>query len=367
MKRLLNFLAIFSMGAMICISCTKEGPQGPPGEDGIDGIDGTDGTAGCIQCHTNNESMKIKSSEWAVSGHVTGGHMGGSFYASREGCTDCHSSQGYQLAVMGSWDNMPADKPLSANCYTCHQIHETYTADDWGFRVPDGGMAFLTNGETSDQGSANTCIVCHQSRVAEPEVDLGGGDITITSFRYGPHHGPQGNMIAGMGLSGAAEVSGTMNYTNSAHATDASCITCHMASGAGSGGNFELGGHSNNVAVGDWEDDSREVNVNGCVTCHSEYTDNDGITAFVAGARTTNLGLIEDLETELKNLGYINDDGYVSYDGVNTVSESNPLTVSPEHAAAIYNYKFVTEDKSFLIHNPKYAKALIQNSIEALQ
>ncbi|MCB0506258.1 MAG: hypothetical protein KDC58_12270 [Cyclobacteriaceae bacterium] len=359
MKRLLNFLAIFSLGAMICISCTKEGPQGAPGEDGIDG---TDGTAGCIQCHTNNENMRIKSTEWAVSGHVTGGHMGGSTYASRDGCTDCHSSQGYQLAVMGSWDNTPADKPLSANCYTCHQIHETYTSDDWAFRTPDGGMPFLTNGETSDQGSSNTCIVCHQSRVAEPILDLASSDnVSITSSRYGPHHGPQGNMIAGMGLSGAYELSGTMNYVNSTHATDASCITCHMASGAGSGGNYELGGHSNNVAVGSWDDDSREVNVNGCIACHSEFTDNDGITAFVAGARATNLGLIDDLQQELIALGYVDEDGDV------VASGGSPLVVSQAHAAAIYNFKFITEDKSILIHNPKYAKALIQNSIEALQ
>jgi hypothetical protein len=311
--------------------------------------------------------MTIKSSEWATSAHVNGGHMTG-YYASRDGCADCHSSQGYQMVVQGTWDNPAPDKPLPANCYTCHQIHETYTSDDWAFRVPDGGMAFLVNDQTSDQGNANTCVVCHQSRVAEPEIDLASSsNVSLDDKRYGPHHGPQGNMIAGMGMSGAYELAGSMNYVNSTHASDenTSCITCHMASGAGSGGNFELGGHSNNVAVGSWDDDSREVNVNGCIACHSEYTDNDGITAFVAAARTANLALIEELGQKLTDLGYLDADGYIANGGV-TVSSSNALVVSPEHAAAIYNYKFLIEDRSTLIHNPKYAKALINNSLEAL-
>ena len=289
--------------------------------------------------------------------------MGGSSYGSREGCTDCHSSQGYQLAVTGSWDNSPADKPLSANCYTCHQIHETYTADDWAFRVPDGGLPFLVNDVTSDQANANTCIVCHQSRVAEPEIDLASSDnVSITSSRYGPHHGPQGNMIAGVGNSGAYELTGSMNYVNSTHAssTSTSCVTCHMASGAGSGGNYELGGHSNNVAVGSWDDDSREVNVNGCITCHNEYSDNDGITAFVASARATNMALFDQLAQKLTDLGYLTGSGSVN------ASSGTPLVISPEHAAAIYNYQFVKEDQSMMIHNPKYAKALITNTLEAL-
>lgn len=366
-------LLIFSFILLLAgASCTKEGAQGPAGangEDGVNGIDGESGTSGCIQCHTSDEDMEVKSAQWAVSGHVLGGHMSG-FYASRDGCADCHSSQGFQEVVAtGVWDGPAPTSPLPANCYTCHQIHETYTSDDWAFRLGES-VDLLTNGLATAQGSANTCVQCHQSRIAEPVLDISGdATVAITSQRYGPHHGPQGNAMAGAGVSGAYELDGTMTYVNSAHASSEStnCVSCHMASNAGSSGNMAMGNHSNNVAVGSWDDESRVVNANGCVECHNEYPDNSSITAFVASSRNDNLALINNLKDKLLSMGYINDSNYVlGDDGESNASSDNPLNVSTKHAAAIYNYKFVVEDQSALIHNPKYSKALIQNSLEAL-
>lgn len=365
----MKLLSVFTVVILVGASCAKDGAQGPKGEDGANGLDGSDGTAGCIQCHTSDENMKIKAAEWSVSAHVTGGHMSG-YYASRDGCADCHSSQGFQEVVTtGIWDNPAPDKPLPANCYTCHEIHETYTDADWNFRVSDDGIAFLVNDYVSDQSKANTCIQCHQSRIAEPALDINATtDVTITSKRYGPHHGPQGNMAAGVGNSGAYELLGSMSYSNSMHATneDVNCVSCHLASGAGSGGNFELGGHSNNVSTGDWTEGTKSVNVNGCIACHADLTSNGDATDFVSSARDANLILIDNLRVALYGLGYLDDDDYVANNNI-TISDDNQLTVSQQHAAAIYNFKFVTEDQSTLIHNPMYAKALIQNSIEALQ
>jgi cytochrome c551/c552 len=225
------------------------------------------------------------------------------------------------------------------------------------------------NDYLADQGNANTCIQCHQSRIAEPILDLGStDDVTLTNKRYGPHHGPQGNMLIGAGNSGAYEIDGSMSYANSMHATSTSvnCVSCHMASTAGSGGNNGLGEHSNNVGSGSWEDGDRTINANGCVACHSTLTDNGAATDFVSGARDANLILIDNLRTALYDLGYLDDEDYVA-NGNEAVSSSNPLVVSQAHAAAIYNFKFLTEDQSTLIHNPNYAKALLQNSIEAVQ
>ena len=375
MKNFIKLLSIFAVLALIGTSCAKDGATGatgaagPAGAAGEDGIDGSDGTAGCIQCHTSDEDMQIKAAQWITSAHVQGGHMGG-FYGSRDGCADCHSSQGFQeVAATGNYDNPAASSPLPANCYTCHQIHETYTPADWAFRVSDDGMELRVNELVTQQGDANTCVQCHQSRVAEPVLDLGNltAEITLTNKRYGPHHGPQGNMNAGQGLSGAYELEGN-NYVNSMHATsaDANCVSCHMASNAGSGGNMALGEHSWNVGTGSWDDDSRSINSNGCVTCHADLTDNDAATDFVAAARDANSVLIEDLRVALYDLGYLDDDNYVANDNV-TVSNDNPLVTTTAHAAAIYNFKFVTEDKSVLIHNPMYAKALVANSLAALQ
>ena len=363
MKKFIKLFSILTILAFAGMACEKgdTGPAGPAGANGEDGIDGASGTAGCIQCHTSDNDMQIKDAQWIVSGHVTGGHMGG-YYGSRDGCTDCHSSQGFQnLVETGLWDGTAPSSPLPANCYTCHQVHETYTTDDWDFRVGDN-ISLRVNDYLADQGNANTCIQCHQSRIATPVLDLSStADVSITSSRYGPHHGPQGNMLAGPGNTGAYELDGSMSYANSMHATGANCVSCHMASQAGSGGDMALGEHSNNVASGLWEDESRIVNANGCVACHNTLTDNEAATLFVSTARDANLILIENLHTALFDLGYVDEEGSV------IASSGSPLVVSPQHAAAIYNYKFLTEDQSNLIHNPNYAKALLQNSIEALQ
>ena len=43
-------------------------------------------------------------------------------------------------------------------------------------------------------------------------------------------------------------------------------------------------------------------------------------------------------------------------------------TVSADYAGALWNWRFLTvEDRSKGVHNPKYAKAMLQNAIEALQ
>ena len=373
-KKMKNFIKLLSIVAIAMLSVTAcktgdTGPAGPAGANGEDGIDGASGTAGCVQCHTSDEDMAVKSEQWSVSGHVTGGHMMG-FYGSRDGCADCHSSQGFQEVVAtGEWDNDAPASPLPANCYTCHNIHQEYDESDWGFTIGDGGVEFLVTGEVNDMGNSNTCIQCHQSRTAEPVLDLATtDDVTITNKRYGPHHGPQGNMQAGVGSSGAYELDGTAAYANSMHATSdaSSCTSCHMASQAGSGGNIALGEHSFNIGTGEWDDESRTINGNGCIACHGNITDNASATEFVAGARTANNLLLEDLRAALYALGYLDDDGYVATGNV-TVSSDNPLVTSTQHAAAIYNYKFLVEDQSALIHNPMYAKALLQNSLEAVE
>lgn len=375
MKNIIKLLSILTIVVFAGVACTKTGEtgatgaMGPAGADGEDGIDGANGTAGCVQCHTSDESMQVKEAEWVVSAHVTGGYMSG-YYASRDGCADCHSSQGMQEVVeTGMWDNPAPAKPLPANCYTCHEIHQTYTSDDWNFTVGTDGIEFLVNNHVAQQGNGDACIQCHQSRIAEPILDLGSTEmVTLTNKRYGPHHGPQGNMLEGMTFSGAYEIDGAVTYENSIHATDANtnCTTCHMASGAGSGGNFGLGGHSNNVGSGLWEDETRTINANGCMTCHVTITNNSEMTDFVSNARDVNLILIEDLRSTLYNLGYLDEADYIANENV-TVSGDNPLITTNLHAAAIYNYKFLTEDKSTLIHNPKYAKALLNNSLDALQ
>jgi len=60
--------------------------------------------------------------------------------------------------------------------------------------------------------------------------------------------------------------------------------------------------------------------------------------------------------------GWINEsDHYVK------ASTTAPLKVTTLQAAAIYNYKFLSYDKSYGMHNPKYYRALLKNTLEFLK
>ena len=69
--------------------------------------------------------------------------------------------------------------------------------------------------------------------------------------------------------------------------------------------------------------------------------------------------LLEDLRTLLVSNAYINEE-----DGLVNASSDNPLIIPSDHAGAILNFYMVEEDGSMGIHNPKYTKALLQNSLE---
>ncbi len=363
MKKLKQLIWLVVMAfAVVFASCTKEGPQGPSGTDGEDGINGIDGTAGCVQCHVDNEGMMLKGVMWEHSGHAEGTSWARGASGS---CAQCHSSQGMQEYLLtGTVENAPTN-PLPANCYTCHKIHETYTTEDWMVRN-NSGVEFIQGGALyeANNPNANMCITCHQSR-SVTTIDPSSEELySITSYRFGPHHGPQGNMIAGAGMSGAVEL-GTTDYTNSSHAANGDCVSCHMATSPGTG----LGGHTNNVAMGEGED--KEVNPAGCISCHSDVdvpgSEIELITAKVEAARAANMVILQELEDRLFELQYIDASGYVlGNDGVNRASDANPLTVSHSIAGAIYNYKFVKEDLSMMIHNPNYAKKLVAESLAVL-
>jgi len=360
MKNLIKLSVIPAMLLMFLASCTKEGPAGQDGTngtDGKDGIAGESGTAGCVQCHTSNENMMLKAAQWENSGHATGTSWARGTSAS---CAECHSSQGFQEKVAtGSVTNAPV-MPLAANCYTCHNIHETYTTADWTNKKTTG-VEFNQNGVVYESANpnANTCVQCHQTR-AITAIDLTStADYQITSYRFGPHHGPQGNMLAGAGKSGAVEL-GTDTYTNSTHAS-LDCISCHMAEG-----DLTIGGHTNHISTGTWGTD-KKINPAGCVTCHSGYTTAADLTAWVEGKRSDNEVLFNQLHDKLFALKLIDASGYVlGDDQTNRAGTSNPLNVSPQIAGAIYNYKFIEEDLSMMIHNPKYAKKLLEQSLAVL-
>ncbi len=200
MKKLNLITMFFSVVAITALifaaACTKEGPQGPPGKDGEDGIDGTDGTATCGVCHDNSETVETIIGQWSHSKHG----FGGTNFENRTSCAPCHTSQGFKEALANDTTATLAaiENPASINCYTCHQIHDTYTAADWTLRDVAPHTFWLT-GDVVDLGSANLCLNCHQPRTSYqiPDVTNPEGNYNVTSSRFGPHHGSQGSTLTG--------------------------------------------------------------------------------------------------------------------------------------------------------------------------
>ena len=351
-----NFLSVFMSALMILafvmMSCTKEGqpgaegPAGSQGPKGEDGINGTDGTAGCVQCHNTNQTMVAVELQWEHSIHATGGN----FERNDVGCAVCHTSQGFleRMANGTQTTAAPIANPNPPNCYTCHSIHKTYTPDDWSLTYADPVALWFPAGETVDYGEGNLCANCHQARIVSPVPVPGSSDTyQMKSSRYGTHHSPVANMLAGVG---GYEVS---NYENSMHGTlvEDGCVNCHMASAYG----WQAGGHTTKI---EYEfHGATEVNLAGCTSCHS---DTDELATLLEETQTEISGMIDNLRTILKDKGWLGDDDLFK------ASSSAPLSLTADELGACLNFQMTLEDKSNGVHNYKYTKALLENSIAAL-
>jgi len=358
MKELKQFLYVFMMiVATLMVGCTKEGPQGEPGTDGIDGANGADGTAGCIQCHTDDAEIKLKTSQFMFSKHYLGG-VEKTGFGDRYGgsCSMCHTHQGFKAAVESDTNVGGAHSEANAmSCYTCHQIHTNYTREDYAMNY-SGEVDLIMNevdyfsDKFVDVGEpANTCAKCHQARNRGTDTpDLNSSETkAISSSHYGPHYSTQGIIHGGKGGYFAADAD------DGPH----DCVSCHIKKGAtGSGGEY-FGGHAFNLNRKEYDEVTEEMTdytayVDACTECHTTLTDDFDIN----GRQTAVKGKLE----ELKDL-LMTDNIMDEHDHIITG------TYTQTQLAAFWNYKLVKDDGSYGIHNPNYAIALLDGAITALQ
>ena len=334
-KQALFTAALIIYGIMLS-GC--EGPKGPQGTEGPMGPEGSAGTATCGRCHNVSTTVLAKQIQWQASKHATGGHSGG-HYASA-GCAYCHSNEGFRLAIAGETVT-GIDDATPPNCRTCHNIHTNYDETDYALSTtaPAEIMSpMMSSVTTIDIGKGNLCANCHQSRDRGIELAVGGGDFEIVRG-LDPHHGPQANVFAGFG---GFEVAGSETYTNSAHTTAVTdgCVTCHMLN----------------------DNHTFEPDTDACEVCHTDI----GRNFDYRDTQTEISELLEELAVLLvaDSLVVLDDDDPEDLIESDTIEDQ---TVSSAKAGAVLNFFTVLEDKSLGIHNAKYVKALLKNSIEALQ
>lgn len=312
----LSLIIISALG----ISCTKEGPQGPKGEDAI---------TLCIQCHTETIMSAIED-EYEESAHGMGGAV--SYAGKRYDCAKCHSHEGFTETQRTGRDTTAYDVsiPTRISCETCHSgRHRSFDVEtdgnDYALRTV-ASFDLMAIDETMNLGDeSNLCANCHQPRADAPVAD-GDGNFYVSSFRYGPHHGPQSTVLAGIG---GYTFDGTVVESEVHVSAKATCTSCHMHNG----------------------DHTFEPSLNACATCHGDIDNFD-----LGGTQTEIAGLMANLEAALKTKGLLDASGA-------PVVGTYPVA----QAGALFNYRVVLEDRSKGVHNYPYTKDLLEASIAALQ
>jgi len=309
-----------------------EGPQGPAGPAGPAGAAGEAAAAAaaepsCTECHNDTTLIAGKAAAWSETKHGTGeAYVRGT----SAGCAGCHSGGGFSAMVAAGLNPGQVEAgdpdPTRQDCRACHQIHTTYTGEDFALETTDPVALYAIEGVTYDGGQGNLCVNCHQPRRDFPVAD--DGMITGITSHWGPHHGPQSAMLLGVAGAGA-EGSPSAHY----RMVENTCVACHMGEGAS---------HTFEPAVAR------------CQECH------DGAENFdIGGVQTEVQAMLDELGQLLVDAEVLSE---IGPDGHPTVEEA------PENVAiALYNWIYVAhEDKSLGVHNPDYTKALLQAGLDAM-
>jgi len=354
-KKMLVLVGVLIIAAVVISACATAGPEGPAGPAGPAGPQGEPGPAAvaadltCTECHNDTALISSKKANWQESLHGQGVAFieeGGN-----KSCAFCHSGATFSQAVAEGKNFSEIESgdanPTHQDCRTCHQIHTTYTGEDWALET-DAPVTTVTSGATFDGGSGNLCANCHQARRYMANFaakDAAGvvipGKFTPTA-RFNTHYSVQVDTLLGtVDVNEALGVEGkeAAHYSK----VEDTCVGCHMGGG-------ETANHRFLPQVAT------------CAGCHTDaesFDVNGAVTAFEEKVKQLHDALIA------KGLMTENADGTVS--NVLKNADDSPVQLDPPQAAALFVYHLIEEDGSDSVHNPAYFNALVDASLEALK
>jgi len=306
----------------------------------------------CFECH--NGQLDQAQGEWANSIHASGNYVD---YTNRGGadCTACHNQEGFiSFLETGTLPSIPQDQVSAIGCFSCHNPHEN---GDLSLRVV--GPYTLKNGVVFDHNQGNLCVACHHGNATVTQIT---DDFNVASSRFGPHHGPQGDMLQG---TNGWEFPGE-GYTilKSPHATAVrdACAGCHMGNVSNHSG-YAVGGHTFRI----FSEDGHESQLPFCATAECHAVDDPDSLNFVVdnvdydvdgdieGFQSETEGLLEELGDLLKANGIIDSANGLFKTGV----------YADQHlVGAAWNWKYIEEDRSLGAHNFRYVISLLEASID---
>jgi hypothetical protein len=304
----------------------------------------------CVQCH-GAATHHIKGMEWGNSLHaVTTRDPAGS-----ASCVGCHTNNGFIDRINGV---AGADLSYDAiSCQTCHEPHgETVPSTNLHLVRTLAAVKLADGTSVTTAGFGTLCMNCHQAR----QNALTYAAKTAGSAHFGPHEGPQADML--MGTNGFTY---GKDIPSSAHreVVADTCVNCHGQTPASTDPALgKVGGHTFKMSFAGNATIPAEQMVGACQTCHgSDITtfnfplmdyDGDGV---IDGAQTEVQHLLDKLALMLPPVGQPKS------------SLTIDATWTQPQLEAAYNYLFVQKDGSHGIHNMAYTVGLLKASIANLQ
>ncbi|QAR32575.1 hypothetical protein EP073_03885 [Geovibrio thiophilus] len=289
----------------------------------------------CLTCHDTGKSGG-HFAEFHDSGgestHENSHTVSNSIVVTNEACFKCHSGEGALGMIFGTEiTRADTDRISGITCNVCHDPHGE-GGHNAQLRVSGSHTLTLYSGNvTVDAGDGKICYTCHNTDGA------GIGAVP---------HNSQAEMFEGKGGWTYGE---TISLT-AAHKALLDCADCHMNRDAGT---------THSMAMSENRSD-RLAYCND--SCHTGVTaDADGRYDYLgktADVRT----LMDTLKARINTLAGRAAESEIS--ASYSVTGNTALTSALNRAA--YNYNFIISDKSFGLHNYRYAARLLELSINDL-
>ncbi|PKK84700.1 MAG: hypothetical protein CVT49_02430 [candidate division Zixibacteria bacterium HGW-Zixibacteria-1] len=306
----------------------------------------------CVEyCHSdNNFEVMAALRQWEHSGHSDTMFYDDTLYG-QTGLycgPQCHTMDGFVSALSNNPDT--SGYPFELWCYTCHRPHTAQGPDStWDFSLRTTSDVTLATGEVFSYGAngrSNICARCHRLTYNVINQVAVGILIDDNWLRKVRHAAQEADMLMG---AGGYEYAG-YTYANSHENVIQGCLGCHQDYDQG----FTLGGHSLNIRDGNGNALVEECNRLGC---HSgdEYSD----SRIVGGQNVLHLFQLRALQSKLLTAGLL--------DSTTLLPPSSYTVIfNSDSAGALYNYLYLTADRSRGMHNMKYARDLLTSSINFL-
>ncbi len=306
----------------------------------------------CASCHDAG-THHVYPEQWDFSQHANPKYA--SYAGSRASCAQCHSGSGYVEYMKSGEQPLQEAPPVTAiTCAVCHDPHDA--ANKHQLRTLS---TTLGNGVTITEGGTGVlCMSCHKSR--RDAVDYTNKYLDNLSPYYGPHNGPQADMLLAKNA-----VTFGLSLPTSPHlaATENSCADCHMYAGKVDANNdvILVGSHTFSM-----KDPNGVDNVAACFTCHGNFgTKFSDKKFYVNGnADLDQNGTAEGLQIEIQ--GLLDRLAKLLPPVGSTDVSVTDSSITLVQAQAAYNYLLVLKDRSLGVHNPAYAYSLLAASIQQL-